>query len=755
MPGGKSTAQLVRAANVWRDNYNALRGLVIARVVSLMEAAQRGDFAELQLVLKRMERRFPVLKALKARRMAALEKLDWDIKVMEPLPAGVSEEQANAQREFLRNRYDLIENLTDTFGQLVLAEFRGFTILQKHRYQDGANDGAVREFHWLPQFVWSRAGEYGDWYLNWNSTFGIGGDACKATLGEKNRIGGNELPREEFIVREHDTPLYEIALIAFVNWSMGRKDWGAFVEVFGLPNAIVIMPPQIPTGKEAEYLAAAEKTADGVSGALPNGSDVKFPTAGVRGNDPFKAFCDAHVEDVVLAGTGGLLTMLSQPTGIGQGASGEHGDAFDAIAQADARRISETLQRDFDRAELNAAFPGQPVAAYFELCAREEEDVTDTITQIAALRNAGYPVVREQVEERTGFELEEPAGAPASGPAVPGAPASGPARPDGRVGNPLPAKGDEDDEEAGAQITNRAEPATSNQQLAAALARDLAPVLAALDERLARILEITDPALRKTKFDEAWAELAPLMKDIQADPATARALEKITAPALAKGLTNRAGKILNFDPDQPRDEWGRWTDGAGFEAVATGNKITITSKGKTQVVEISEHSKVEPLPKPYADVVKQAKLNPDDYVSIGGSRPVRVGVKPLAETAIAGLKARSQAAREELAKNVPGIEELRAERAAADRADYAFKKAMERGDGHLPARHIPKIKEADFPAAKAYLHAEGYSQASHPAKVSAGKTAMQRLANGEDYNQVLKDMEDAWSKEAERSVWNS
>ncbi len=614
-PAGKSTAQIVRSSNVWRDNYNALRGLVISKVVSLMEAAQRGDFAELQLVLKRMERRFPVLKALKARRLAALEKLDWEVKVMDPLPAGLSAEQAEAQREHLRNRYDLIENLTDTFGQLVLAEFRGFTILQKHRYQDGANDGAVREFHWLPQFVWSRAGEYGDWYLNWNSTFGIGGDACKTTLGEKNRIGSNELPREEFIVREHDTPLYEIALIAFVNWSMGRKDWAAFVEVFGLPNAIVIMPPQIPTGKESEYLSAAEKTADGVSGALPNGSDVKFPTASVRGNDPFKAFCDANVEDVVLAGTGGLLTMLSQPTGIGQGASGEHGDAFDEIAQADARRINETLQRDFDRAELNAAFPGQPIAAYFELCAMEEEDVTETITQIAALRGAGYAVEREQVEERTGFELAEPV-------ATPGAPASGPAVP-GRAGSPVPA---EDDEEP--MVTNRApqfSTPNAQQSLAAAIAADLRPVLAALDERLARIAEITDPALRQAKLDEAWAELEPLMKDIQADPASARVLEQLSAPALARGLTNRAGKILNYDPDQPRDDQGQWTDAAEFVAEIESLPRVPTenwNSGMVAKMGVNKWGKPALVPAPHIAINKEPNFKTQKYDHVAEVRGV-------------------------------------------------------------------------------------------------------------------------------------
>jgi phage gp29-like protein len=560
-PAGKSTAELVRQANRWRDGYNALRGLVISKVVSLIEAADRGDYAELQLVLKRIERRFPVMKALKARRLAALEKLDWEIKVMDPLPPGLTAAQAEAQRDFLRSRYDLLENLTDAFGQLVLAEFRGFTILQKHRYQDGPNDGAVCELHWLPQWTWSRTGEFGHWYYNQDSQFGVGGESCAASLGEKNRIGSDEMPREDFVIREHDTPLYEIALIAFINWSMGRKDNAAFVEIFGLPNAIVILPPSVPTGKEAEYLSAAEKVADGVSGALPNGSDAKFPTASVRSNAPFKEFCDANVEDVVLAGTGGLLTMLSRPTGIGQGASGEHGDAFDDIAEADARRINETLQRDFDRLEIAAKFPAQPVAVYFELCSQDEEDAKATVENYGVAVRAGVITPNRDDESHFREKLALPpmskdverewksvggtrAPITVQQEGLPVTPAFGPrtspsaAMPPATAGQGNKGQGNEDDDEA---IRNRAAILNSQSSiLASAVARDLSPVLAALDERLARIVEITDPALRKQKFDEAWAELEPLLADIQADPATAKALEQITAPALARGLTESA-----------------------------------------------------------------------------------------------------------------------------------------------------------------------------------------------------------------------
>ena len=511
--GGKNTGELVRATNKWRDAYNPLRGLVIARVIAILEQAERGDFAELQMVLRKVEKRFPVLKALKARRLSALERLDWDVKILSNLPERYTKADAEKQQKFLRARYDQISNLREAIGFLVMAEFRGYSILQKRR----PDDGAVKELYWLPQYNFCRAGSYGDFFWNRDASIGIGGDGCLAVLGEKNRIGSEELPREEFVIRECaddiNSPLFEIAPIAFVNWSMGRKDWSAFVEIFGLPNSVVIMPGNIPAGKESDYEASAVSVANGVSGALPAGSDVKFPGEGVRADAPFNEFCSANVADVVLAGTGGLLTMLALPTGIGGGASEQHGDAFDDIAQADALKISETLQRDFDKQELAAQFPGQPSLAYFELASPDREDVTAFVGRVGTLASVGLFVSDADVSERTGLKLTR-----AEAPRI----------------SPLNGR---DAFHRVPEITNREEltpppeTPTAEQEFFLALADDLAP----LRSRLNEILSSEDDLQLEEKLRQFAAELDGLKKDLTADPASARALEKVFAQAFAEG----------------------------------------------------------------------------------------------------------------------------------------------------------------------------------------------------------------------------
>jgi hypothetical protein len=195
MGGGKAAAELVRKSNLWRDNYNPLRALTIARVVAILEAAERGAYAELQLTLRKVEKRFPVLKALKSRRLSALEKLDWDVKIFDRLPEGATPEMAVTQQKFLKGRYELIRNLREAFGQLALAEIRGYTILQKHRHTDGVNDGAVTELYWLEPWCWVREGYYGDFYYNQDSDIGIGLGSAASVLGEANRIGGAQPSR--------------------------------------------------------------------------------------------------------------------------------------------------------------------------------------------------------------------------------------------------------------------------------------------------------------------------------------------------------------------------------------------------------------------------------------------------------------------------------------------------------------------------------------------------------------------------------
>jgi hypothetical protein len=59
-------------SNAWRDNYNPLWGMNLPRVVSLLEAVERGAFADLQWFYHYMERSDAMIHAVVHRRRAAI-----------------------------------------------------------------------------------------------------------------------------------------------------------------------------------------------------------------------------------------------------------------------------------------------------------------------------------------------------------------------------------------------------------------------------------------------------------------------------------------------------------------------------------------------------------------------------------------------------------------------------------------------------------------------------------------------------------
>src|SRR6266849_5028662 len=141
---GLNLQSLVSAANAWREYYNPLRALTLVRAVSLIEAAQRGMFAELQWLYSKIEGSDATLMALIERRTSALIALDHNFKTLpaDKLPPGATATKAEDQAAALRDAYDGLDNLREAIEFLALASFRGFSHLEKiYEGGDGA-DGA-------------------------------------------------------------------------------------------------------------------------------------------------------------------------------------------------------------------------------------------------------------------------------------------------------------------------------------------------------------------------------------------------------------------------------------------------------------------------------------------------------------------------------------------------------------------------------------------------------------------------------------
>lgn len=543
--------QIVSAANRWRENYNPLRRLTMRRVVELFELGQRGDTAYLQWTYRFIERRNPTLSGLISRCEAPLAGFDWSIKKKAILPKGVSKaefvgsmnrrgikirnlqnrvieapqelnepklkELAEAQLRSLDAAYNAIDNLRDALLHLHLGFFRGYSHLQKHRNPDGD------VYHLEPLMQWCicRDGLAGNWWWNPDSR---STSAPLQFLGADFCIGGKNLPREDFIILECERPINEVGLVDTVRRGLCEKDWDAFIEIYGVPGGVVEMPPQVPPGRESEYQQAAKEVAEGAAGAIPSGSKY-YPNDHPRGVDPFTPRMKHLDEALILAGTGGMLTMMTEShAGTGgqmRGSSRVHDKTFGEIADGRARKIGELFQREFDAEVLKTHHSGEPQLVYFDFGAEEEEDISALCQNVLNLKQANYTVEPQWLSEKSGIPLSLSA-QPAVQPTRPGEP-------------PEPGEN-----KPGEKVTNRDSAGTPSPGEVAATISDM---LKPLSERLAAIEQALANGVSMTTIHSMVAKLLNdyphIAKVIEADNSLAQKFSPMLKHSLVKGITHK------------------------------------------------------------------------------------------------------------------------------------------------------------------------------------------------------------------------
>lgn len=383
-----------RLVDQWRSQYNPLRGLDLRRAVALLEAGERGEYPDLQWTYRFIEKRDGILRACKRRITSAVIELNWEIKIPETVPAGKTA-MAKRQQKILREAYDGVENLREALKHLAIADFRGFCHLEKVYEPVRLHGGPwrVSRLEPVPQWHWVRDGLYGDWKFI---------EDARQTSAKGD---GQPIKPEQFIIREVDDPINEIALIAFIRKSLGLKDWDAFVESYGIPWFLLGMPEGVKPGtQEADaYLTFVQNALSDARGAIPHGAQPHLLKTDAQ-NQPFNDYLQRQDNEIVLAATSSLLTVLTE-SGSGTLAGNAHQDTFEAVARAQAMLISEILNEQFDRPLLNALFPEQEVYAYFELAADDSEDVKDVVDNVLKLHQAGFTIEEADLEERTGYHL--------------------------------------------------------------------------------------------------------------------------------------------------------------------------------------------------------------------------------------------------------------------------------------------------------------------------------------------------------------
>jgi phage gp29-like protein len=388
-------------SNAWRDAYNPLRGMSMPKLLSLLDAGERGQYADLQWFYHYMERSDSMVFSVMQRRRAALLACDWDIRQVAEATAEDYRPQttdhrpdrvlAEEQAAVLRETYDRIENLRDAVAFLFSGFFRGYAHMEKHY----SESGMIQRLEPVEQWFWVRDGMYGAWEYNQNAVSG--------------RKRGLPIEPNDFVILD-TVALNRLLAVQYLGRTLALKDWDSFLEVYGIPSVFLVGPPNTPETKEEEYQRIAEQLIADGRGYLPYGSDIKYVNGG--GNaPPFKDKIEYLDRQITLVATGGLLTMLTE-SGSGTLAGNAHAETFMQIARGDALAVSEVLQEHVDAPLLAEFFPGEPVLAYFEFAPPAGDEVSRVIQDAALLAKAGAIMDVEELGEKTGYRLERSASAP-------------------------------------------------------------------------------------------------------------------------------------------------------------------------------------------------------------------------------------------------------------------------------------------------------------------------------------------------------
>lgn len=374
------------AATTWLERVNPLHGLTITQAKNIFDVARAHGSPLLQKIYEEIELTDPVLMTCVERRQSALAGLGWRAVAN---ASAADDAKAEEQRKALETFANGIENLDEAIEHLDLAFFRGYSVCQP--IWDGI---MVRRVNLLNSWNFLRGD---DGRLMWNPECTLDPKGCEEITPAARVV---QLKRRRAI----DWP----ALSIYIRKYVGERDWGRFLERYGIPPVDVIMAPNATDEQREEYIACAEEAKNGSSVAYPSGTSISRAETS-RGQDPFTAFIEHQEKLIVLMATGGTLTSLAQAD-TGSLAGGAQMDVWEQIVQRDGVVISAALNRDLFIPFLREAFPGEPVMAHFEIGKEDEPSATEAADLAGKLKVAGWRVDQSQLEEQTGLKLERDEG---------------------------------------------------------------------------------------------------------------------------------------------------------------------------------------------------------------------------------------------------------------------------------------------------------------------------------------------------------
>ena len=389
------------AVGLMNENINPLWNIDERRAQQIFDFARSGNYAWLQYLYNEIEERDPTLLVCVTRRTSALAELDWRVvRANTKLYRNADENMVKEQIQCVEEAVSKIDNLPDALEHLALSAFRGYSMIAPIHDVNGD----IKHFDLIDSWnlCFDKAGQ--SWYFNPSgSAFSL-----PANIGLPNAPIPKQLqyiPPDQVCVVTRNRPIDWPALMIYLRSAVGERDWGRFLETYGLPPVIITMPEFTSKEDEDLYVAAAESVFEGRSGVVPFGSQVNYASES-RGTNPFTEFIEHQMKLVVLMSTGGTLASLAE-SGSGTLAGDAQQDEWLRIIRADKRIVSNRLNKQVCEQILEKNFPGKPILAEFQLDSDPQPTAKEVAELASTLSSAGFEMDADELSQITGFKIRK------------------------------------------------------------------------------------------------------------------------------------------------------------------------------------------------------------------------------------------------------------------------------------------------------------------------------------------------------------
>jgi phage gp29-like protein len=384
------------AIGLMNETINPLSNMNALRAQQIYDLARTGNFAQLQYLYNEIERCDPTFLVCVTRRCSALAELDWRVvRSDERLNRNADKGLIKEQMEFLETAVARIDNFPEAMDHLALSAFRGFSILNVWHKPDGM------PYHFECLDSWNICRDRKDGCWLWNPS---GSSFLNPVKGSK---GLTAIPPEDMVAvvrnREIDWPGMKI----FLRNAVGERDWGRFLETYGLPPVIITMPEFSSKDQEDVYKAAAQSVFEGRSGIVPYGSEVNYASES-RGTNPFTEFIEHQMKLFVLMATGGTLTSLAE-SGSGTLAGEAQMDVWRQIVRSDVRIVSNAINKQLCERLIKGQkdFKGKPTLVEFRLDTEPHLTAKEVLDLAQAASSAGFEMDADEIAQATGFTIRK------------------------------------------------------------------------------------------------------------------------------------------------------------------------------------------------------------------------------------------------------------------------------------------------------------------------------------------------------------